>query len=65
MSPDLVVLGRLIWTALSEKVLEKAHVLQTEEGDLVVRLRRIFSHGSSQGLSSERKFVREVAAGLT
>lgn len=36
--PNFFLLQWVMWVTLGEKVLEEAHILQTEYGDLVVRL---------------------------
>lgn len=41
--PNLFLLQWVMWIALGEEVLEEAHILQTEYGDLVVRLRETIS----------------------
>lgn len=38
MGPDLLLLQRMVGVALGQKVLETSHILQAEEGYLVVRL---------------------------
>jgi hypothetical protein len=41
--PNFFLLQWVMWVTLGEKVLEEAHILQTEYGDLVVRLRETIS----------------------
>lgn len=38
MRPDVLLLQRVMGIALCQEVLEEAHVLKSEEGDLMMRL---------------------------
>lgn len=38
MRPDLFLLQRVVGVALGEEMLEEAHILKTEQGDLAMRL---------------------------
>lgn len=39
VGPNILLLQRMVRIALGEEVLKEAHVLQAEEGNLMVRLR--------------------------